>query len=893
MTAAQHLKRIQFLLLPLLISLATQAQRSNVKIIRIDGARTYQKFDGIGVNANTRSWNAKELEPAVNLLLDSMNASIWRVLVETVEKWEEVNDNNDPFTFNWQYYNKLYETPKFRKAWDMIKYLNDRGVKEKLMINFMGFAPEWMGVKVIEPKYEDEYVEMIVSFFYYALEVKGLKFGLIAPTNESEHHCCKEGPHLNGEQHARILRKLIDRMDGLNILGNIRLVAPDNANTEVAIKEYIPAMMKDPVVMSHLAHIGVHSYGGYFKGFTEYVDQSPYPKTSHWVTEWNAWCQGCDDGILGEYNYTFASRSVNHLLDLLQHGAQAALAWEGYDSYYEHHAPSPFSYWGMLAYNKATNTYTPRKSFYAIQQVSRFISPGSRRIFTSSLGDSIRTVAFYDSAQGQFALAGVNRTDKALTFEGILSGLPAYHTLQVYITDETHNVSKIADVAIHGRYFSLQIPQACIFTIVGSKSYPDIVSPIAPEPADWYAGDIHVHRNCGDKNLIPVDKLQEMMTENDLDVISLLADMGNGEVLHSKEDLPKVNGLQAPESKANRLIKWDAEWHYDATYSQFDHQALGGHLVLLGLKEAHQMRVESPYKVLEWARNQGAVTGFCHFQYLNDTIQNELNCCIPIDYPVEAALGSFDFVSEDVYGLGSPGEGWFDSEAAIGAYYKLLNCGFKLGLTAGTDYPCNDSEPLGTLLTYVQIKDQPLTYRGWVEGIRHGRTVVSRKGHAEFLDMRINNQYGPGDIMRSKNKTATNVSVTWTAIDETAGRIELVKDGKVVASYSDTIKPGVPVILNAQIPFDASGWICARRMSENGHVTHTAPFYVSVNSKPVRASISDARFFVSWIDNILKNTAPGGPWSKYFKAEPEVIKQRYLKARAIYETIAREASEKR
>ena len=141
-------------------------------VIQIDGSRKFQQIDGIGVNANTRSWNGTELQPALNLLLDSMHATIWRVIVETVEKWEDVNDNNDPFSFNWDYYNALYETPKFQKAWDMIEYLNKHGVTDKLMINFMGFAPRWMGVKVIKPQYEDEYVEMIVSFFYYAIKTR-------------------------------------------------------------------------------------------------------------------------------------------------------------------------------------------------------------------------------------------------------------------------------------------------------------------------------------------------------------------------------------------------------------------------------------------------------------------------------------------------------------------------------------------------------------------------------------------------------------------------------------------------------------------------------------------------------------------------------------------------
>jgi hypothetical protein len=190
----------------------------------------------------------------------------------------------------------------------------------------------------------------------------------------------------------------------------------------------------------------------------------------------------------------------------------------------------------------------------------------------------------------------------------------------------------------------------------------------------------------------------------------------------------------------------------------------------------------------------------------------------------------------------------------------------------------------------VQVRDQPLTYRAWVNGIKEGRTVVSRKGHAEFIDMMIDERYGPGDQLKVKSKALISVRVTWTAIDETPGTIELVKNGKVIATHPGIVKPGTPVIFHAQIPFDASGWLCARRMSEKGHVTHTAPFYVTIDDKPVRASEEDARFFVNWIDNILKNIVPGSPWSKYFNAEPEQTRQRYMKAKAIYETIAREAS---
>jgi len=517
---------------------------------------------------------------------------------------------------------------------------------------------------------------------------------------------------------------------------------------------------------------------------------------------------------------------------------------------------------------------------------------GSRRIFTTNLGDSIRTVAYYDSTTKQLALVGVNTTKRTLNADVMLANLPGFDQVELYITNDTRRVSKAGTFTVPGKSLRVSLPPSSIFTITGRAAVGQEAAALSVKPTNWYSGDIHVHRNCGDQRVLPEGELPSMMEENDLDVISLLADMGNGEVLNAPEDLKKVNGKLAPQSTDKRLIQWDTEWHFDATYSNFEHQALGGHLVLLGLSEAQQIWEESPYKILEWARKQGAVTGFCHFQYLNNQVQNELNCCIPIDYPVEAALGTIDFVSEDVFGVGSPGEGWFDSEAATSAYYRLLNCGFRLGLAAGTDYPCNEHEPLGTLLTYVKVKETPVTYRAWVDGIKQGRTVVSRRGNAEFLDLRVNGQSGPGDVIAMKKGGIVNVDVAWSSTEQTPGVIEVVKNGVVVSSQKSSVQPGVPVSLKASIPFEKSGWLIARRMDETGHITHTAPVYVTVNNKPIRASAEDARFFVSWIDNILKNIEPGGQWSRYFTKDQQTVRDRYIKARNIYDKISQEANRK-
>jgi hypothetical protein len=266
-------------------------------------------------------------------------------------------------------------------------------------------------------------------------------------------------------------------------------------------------------------------------------------------------------------------------------------------------------------------------------------------------------------------------------------------------------------------------------------------------------------------------------------------------------------------------------------------------------------------------------------QYLNDSIQNQLTCCIPIDFPVETALGTIDFLSEDV---------WLN-DASINAYYKILNCGFRPGWAAGTDFPCNNGSPLGSLLTYVQIKDKELTYRNWIEGIKNGRTVVTTNGHTEFLDLKVNDSSRPGDEIKLGEKGKVNINVIWTSIQDQEGRIEIVCNGKVVAVSEATVSPGKAAILNVDLTVKESCWICARRMNEKGHQSHTAPVYITIDNRPVRASPEDAEYYVRWIDNILANIQNDGPWSIYFTKDIEIVKARYQKAASIFRNIADEA----
>lgn len=409
-----------------------------------------------------------------------------------------------------------------------------------------------------------------------------------------------------------------------------------------------------------------------------------------------------------------------------------------------------------------------------------------------------------------------------------------------------------------------------VFWSVGAKAQN-------PEPAGWYTGDMHVHRSCGGTP-ISLLSIRNAMSVHDVAVVALLADMGNGEVENPTTDLPLVNGQDDPISTSTRIVHWDAEWHWDATYFNYPHQALGGHVVTLGLTNAVQMWEEYTYPILNWARQQGGYGGFAHMQGLEGGIPDALSCCAPIEYPVEVALGACDFISQDFGG----------SDSAMRTYHRLLNCGFRPGFAAGSDYPCNNGN-IGDTLTFVQVSGA-LTYRKWIDAMAAGRTVVSRNAHNEFLDLKVNGNLSPGDEVFLSGSGNVSVSVQWTAKQNISGTIEIIKNGEVVASKTATVSSSSPQSLNTTVNFTKSGWLAARRTGAGGQIVHTAAIFVTVDGKPVRASETDAQYYIQWLDTLIERTSPGGAWASYFVTSRAEAQARYHAARNKFIQIAAEAS---
>lgn len=439
---------------------ASTPAAAGTAVYTADGGARLQRMDGFGVNANPDNWKDGQLRPGLDMLVDTLNARIWRVEIDGFTRWEAVNDDADPFTFNWSYYNQVYETPQFQSLWSTVAYLNQKGVE--VMLAGTGVVPDWMGGGVILPAQEDEFVEEIVSALYYARNTRGLQFRSISALNEPD-LTGPEGPRVDATQYTRIMHKLADRLDAVG-LSDVRLIVPETSGFDVRV---VLPTFDDPVVMAKVDHIAVHSYQGTIGGAYDVVSFAGFPNLNVWVSEWS---QTATDGSLrggrvATDEWAFARTMADYLLNLLNGGASSALAWDGYETIHEHDGSGLYTGWGLLAYNRTTGIYTPKKRFYTSAQFFRFVPPGSYQISDNVNDATVKTCSFYDPATGKFTIVGRTAVGSPVTLAGTLTGIAPTTTLAYYYTNATADLARGANVGVVNSQFAVDIPADTIFTL--------------------------------------------------------------------------------------------------------------------------------------------------------------------------------------------------------------------------------------------------------------------------------------------------------------------------------------------------------------------------------------------------------------------------------------------
>ena len=445
--------------------------------ITVNGAIKHQTIHGFGVNVNPQSWNvnSESVKKVLDELITGMECTSFRLMFDDCD-WEETNDNSDPNSYNWAYYDSVYSAPRFTCVWNTIRYLNSKGITD-ITLSPDGATPGWMGGTTLALGKEHEYAEMMSSMVYYGKKRLDppVQFSMLSPVNETT---CGGGEAavMTTNQFGTLFSALATHLINDSIL-DVTLIGPDDCKGWAA---NLQAMMAHNNTMSKVRHFGQHEYGNSVRKGQEMVDavkRSAYVDRDVIMTEINAVCKGCDDGKYNtDYGFNnYAGPAYKYILQHLNVGVSGIQIWEGYDSQYHH--PNRYltwSMWGIFGVNDINHpdVYTKRVHYYVLKQLFNFVKPGFERIDISTSLIPITVSAFYDRASGLIVITGVNDDNSAQTIDGKLENLPAVSTLKYYFTDASHNFVQDTDVTVVKQTFSKSIPAKCVFTLVGNGATP-------------------------------------------------------------------------------------------------------------------------------------------------------------------------------------------------------------------------------------------------------------------------------------------------------------------------------------------------------------------------------------------------------------------------------------
>jgi hypothetical protein len=317
----------------------------------------------------------------------------------------------------------------------------------------------------------------------------------------------------------------------------------------------------------------------------------------------------------------------------------------------------------------------------------------------------------------------------------------------------------------------------------------------------WHPGNTHIHYDHNEPR--PDERLRLDPRIEDLRVtaISIL----------TRWNLPYASNKYPP----GMLTEFCSAHHYVECGEENRHNHTAwemgyGHIMLLRIKSVVEPvsrgllvdETDPDYPPLcyacDEAHRQGGIVIWCH----NGN---------GMEAPVATALGKLDaFNLFDPY--------WMDPEYDL--WYALLNCGFKLPASTGSDwFICSANR----VYAYTGAS---FNYPDWMTALQRGRTFITN-GPALFLAV---NQYAAGDTVVCMPGTELAVKATWQS-HYPVQRADILWNGKVIASRP--LGAGVNVgELAVEFNAPSNGWLAARLSSQvrdsffQPVYAHTSPIYV-------------------------------------------------------------------
>jgi hypothetical protein len=92
---------------------------------------SYQVIDGWGVNINSKYWNEGRLIPVMDMLIDDLGCTIFRLDAWGKSNWIDPENRYDKSILTKETYEEVYAHRDFTSAAGMGKYLNEKGIERE------------------------------------------------------------------------------------------------------------------------------------------------------------------------------------------------------------------------------------------------------------------------------------------------------------------------------------------------------------------------------------------------------------------------------------------------------------------------------------------------------------------------------------------------------------------------------------------------------------------------------------------------------------------------------------------------------------------------------------------------------------------------------------------
>ena len=349
----------------------------------------------------------------------------------------------------------------------------------------------------------------------------------------------------------------------------------------------------------------------------------------------------------------------------------------------------------------------------------------------------------------------------------------------------------------------------------------------------WYSADDHIHVSRPLKELNPA--ISKWMQAEDLHVANLLQFGSWNRFLASPQYEHGQGGLYR---EGNYLL---------ASGQENPRTHFLGHTIVLGAQSS--LHFADGYVIYrnfwEEARRQGALAGYAHWG-----TGSEAQTGLAVDLP-HRLLNFLEILEAH--------------DANYDVWYNILNTGFRLTPTAGTDYGSVPSLP-GRERFYTEIKG-PLTFQAWLEGIRRGRTFVT---NGPVLEFRVDGQGMGSEVMLRKSESVqVEARVRFDPARDDVKRLEVIRNGDVLRSFPREGQ-SAEIRCRFEAEIERSSWLALRA---SGHkrgetappdgfvppyrdryrgaaasLAHSAPIYVTIENTPDLSRQSQAKSLAhSWI----------------------------------------------